>query len=194
MSNNNGGMSFKRGRMKNDVIKMKKKILILCSVLISMLIFIPVVLAAETTGTAAVSGNPALSLDLQMSGAGSLDGMTVGDNFNATSNAVNATVITNAPWTIVVSDAEARSTAAGFMAEHDGVNYVGTKVLTNALKIGMTSATPITLSNSPQTLSSGVAGITYNYPYFKQTIGALDTRVVTGHSYRIVTTFTASPL
>ncbi len=177
--------------MENEVMNMKNKILILCGVLLSMLLIAPGVLAVDT-GTAAVSGNPALTMDLQMSGLGSLDGMTIGDNFNATANAVNVTVVTNAPWSIVVSDAEARSTAAGYMAEYDGANYFGTKALTNPLKIGMTSATPITLSAATQELTTGVAGITSNYPIFKQTIDALDTRVVSGHSYRIVTTFTAA--
>ena len=38
----------------------------------------------------------------------------------------------------------------------------------------------------------GSAGTFLKYPYFKQTIETADSRVGSGHNYRVVTTFTAT--
>lgn len=184
--------------MNNEVMNMKNIILILCSMLISMLLIVPGVLAADT-GTATVSGNPDLALSLTVTGASFAFGsaMTVGDNVNLTADTVKVGVVSNAPWAVGVSDSEGRTTTAGHMAEWDGAAYAGVtgKTLTNALQIGKTTSggTYVTLSDVSQPLWSGTAGTVDNFPWFKQTIDAADTRVANGHTYKIVTTFTATP-
>jgi len=197
MSYNDRSMSFKRGRMKNEVMKMKNKILILCGVLLSMLLIVPGVLAADF-GTATISGNPDLSISLTVTGATYAfgDTMSLGDNVNLTPDSVKVSVVSNAPWAVGVSDGEGRATTAGHMAEWDGAAYVGVtgKTLTNALQIGKKTdgGTYVTLTDASQPLWSGTAGTVDNFPWFKQTIDAADTRVATGHTYRIISTFTAT--
>lgn len=173
---------------------MKNKILILCSVLISMLIIVPGVLA-ETT--AIVNGNPALALSLTVTGSQSFGDMTSGVNDNTTaSNSVKATVVSNAPWAITANDAQIGGTP-GHMAEWDGASYVaGGKVLDGALYVGSSVPTLTALSADQSTpLWTGNAVTTQdNFPYFRQTIvDGVDTRVGLSHTYRIVTTFTATP-
>jgi len=175
---------------------MKNKILILCSMLVCMLLIAPGVLAADF-GSAEVSGNPGLALDLTVTGNAFAFGsaMTTGDNVNLTADTVKVTVVSNAPWAVGVHDAEVRTTTAGKMAEWDGAAYVGTtgKTLKNALQIGKTTGDAyVTLTGTSQPIWSGVAGTIDNYPWFKQTIDALDTRVANGHTYKIITTFTAT--
>ena len=173
---------------------MAKKILILCSVLISMLIFVPGVFAVDT-GTAIVSGNPALSLGLTADAGSAIfgDAMQTGDNFNTSINTVNVHVVSNAPWAVGVSDVHTGAAGgAGYMAEWDGGAWVADgKVLSTPLEIGATPITTFPLSGAEQGLFSGIAGTFDNYPCFKQVIVA-EPRVATGHSYRMVTTFTAS--
>jgi hypothetical protein len=195
MADTNRGMSFKRGRMKNEVMKMVKKILILFSVLLCMLIFTPGVLAA-TTGTAAVSGNPESTISLDVAGSQSFGAMTLGDNLNSSANTVSTTVYSNVPWTLTVRDAlsDAKTAgSAGKMAEWDGVSAYPAdgKVLVTPLKMGLTSDTDVILSGASQTLTNGAtAGTFVNYPYFKQTIVIADPRLETaGHVYRMVVTF-----
>jgi hypothetical protein len=194
-SDNDRGMSFKRGRMRKEVMIMKKKIMILCSVLLSILIFVPGVLAA-TTGTAPVSGNPASTISLDVAGAHSFGDMIVGDNLNTTANSVSTTVNSNVPWTLTVNDALSNGKPAlteGKMAEWDGLSAypAGGKVLTSALKMGLDSTTGIALSGSPQIFQTGTtAGTFVNYPFFKQTIVIADPRLTTtNHVYRMVVTF-----
>jgi hypothetical protein len=187
-------MSFKRGRMEKDVMKMKKKILIVFSVLLSILLFVPGVLAA-TTGTAAVSGNPQSTISLDVSGSHSFGDMIVGDNVNTTANTVSTTVLSNVPWTLTVKDALSDSKPAGTagkMAEWDGLSAYPAdgKVLATPFKMGLDSSTAIVLSDSPQTFVAGTtAGTFVNYPYFKQTIVIADPRLTAGHVYRMVVTF-----
>lgn len=174
------------------VMKMKKikKILLVCSVLLSILIFVPGVLAA-LTGEAAVSGNPTLSLDLTVIGSHSFGDMVVGDNINTTSNSVKATVVSNAPWAVGVHDA----LNGGKMAENNGGAYVGGgEVLTDAFNVGSDAITWVPLTGVSQPLYTGIAGTIDNYPYFKQTIETTDTRVTSGNSYKIVTTYTATAI
>ena len=197
MPGNDWGMSFERRRMNNDVMKMKNKLLVLCGMLVCMLLIAPGVLALDY-GTAEVSGNPDLALSLTVTGASFAFGSTMvtGDNENLTADTVKVTVASNAPWAVGVHDAEVRATPAGHMAEWDGLAYVGAtgKKLTNALQIGKKTdgGTYVTLTDTSLPLWSGVAGTVDNYPWFKQTIDALDTRVANGHNYKIVTTFTAT--
>jgi hypothetical protein len=173
-----------------------RKILLVCSVLLSIFIFVPGVLAG-TTGTAAVTGNPALFLELTVTGSQSFGDLSPGDNVNSTANTVNATVVTNAPWAITVYDGltDAKPGASvGSMAEWNGAAYVGGgKVLTDAFNVGSDKDTYNALAGigSPQTLYTGIAGTFYKYPYFKQTIEVGDTRVGSGNYYRIVVTFAA---
>ncbi len=197
MSNNDSGMSFKRGRMRKEVMKMitVKKILILSSVLLSILLFAPGVLAADS-GTADVSGNPALVLGLEVSGSNPFGDMVNGVNVNTTSNTVQTKVTTNAPWSIAVSDASTTGkpnpAALGKMAEWDGAGYTaGGKILTDVFQVSNDGATWLN-TDASHGLFTGIAGITYNYPYFQQTIEAADTRVGSGHFYRTVLTFTVS--
>ena len=173
---------------------MKNKILILCSVLISMLIIVPGVLA-ETT--AIVNGNPALALSLTVTGTQSFGDMISGVNDNTTvSNSVKATVVSNAPWAVTANDAQIGGTP-GHMAEWDGSIYtVGGKVLNGPLFVGSSVPTLAALSASQSApLWTGNAVTTQdNFPYFQQTIvDGTDTRVGLSHNYRIVTTFTATP-
>jgi len=175
-------------------MNMMKKILLVCWVLVCTLMVVPGVLAG-ITGTADVSGNPASTLDLTVTGSHSFgDNMAVGVNTNDTANTVNAHVVSNAPWTVDVSDAHVGAAgAAGKMAEWDGSAWVGAgKVLTNALQMSDDGVTYFALSGAGHALFSGIDG-TFDYPpFFKQTIAVADTRVVAGHSYRIVTTYTAA--
>ncbi|MDD1690618.1 MAG: hypothetical protein LUQ66_08150 [Methanoregula sp.] len=163
-----------------------------------MLLIAPGALAL-TSGTAEVSGNPDLSLSLTVTGAAYAFGsaMLIGDNVNLTADTVKVGVVSNAPWAVGVHDAEVRTTTAGHMAEWDGTAYVGTtgKTLTNALQIGKKTdgGTYVTLTDASLPLWSGVAGTVDNYPWFKQTIDVADTRVANGHTYKVVTTFTATP-
>jgi hypothetical protein len=189
--------------MRKEVMNMSKKILILCSVLLmSMLIFVPVVSAAGTTGTAIVSGNPASTISLDVAGANSFADMTVGDNLNQTTNTVSTTVNSNVAWTLKVMDALSNSKTAGTegkMAEWDGVSAYPAdgKVLVTPLKMGLDSSTSITLAGvaDPKILVTGTtAGTFVNYPYFKQTIVIADPRLTTaGHVYRTVVTFDVGP-
>jgi hypothetical protein len=175
------------------MMNMMKKNLILFSVLLSILVIVPAVMAADT-GTAEVSGNPALSLSLTVTGSHSFGDMIVGDNVNTTSNSVKVTVGSNAPWAIGVSDdlTDAKP-SVGKMVEWNGAAYVGGgKVLTDSFQVGSDSSTWVTLTGASQPLYSGNAGTIDNYPYFKQTIENADTRVGSGHVYRMVTTFTAT--
>jgi hypothetical protein len=183
-----------------NVRKMMKKILLVCIVLLSMIMVIPGVLA-DTTGTAAVSGNPASTLALTVSGSHSFGDMAVGDNIDSGINTVHVHVVSNAPWTVTVSDAHDgtnQAGTAGKMAEWDGTNWVasgdGGKVLTNALQIGddVPLVAYFALSGVGHVLYSDIAGVFDYTPKFKQTIAVGDTRVVSGHSYRIVTTFNAA--
>jgi hypothetical protein len=174
-------------------MNMMKKILLVCCVLLCTLMVVPGVLAG-TTGTADVSGNPAATLDLTVTGFHSFGDMAVGDNINTTANTVNAHVVSNAPWTVDVSDTHVGAAgAAGTMAEWNGSAWVGAgKVLTNALQMSDDGTTYFALSGAGHALFSGIDG-TFDYsPYFKQIIAVADTRVVAGHSYRIVTTYTAA--
>ena len=169
---------------------MLKKLLLVSSVLVCMLMLCPGVLA-DATGTAPVTGNPALTLSLAVTGAQTFGDMTPGDNVNTTaSNSVVANVTTNAPWTVTVVDA----TNNGKMAEYDGAIYTpGGKVLTDALNVGSSSVSYVTLSNAPSAaVWTGNAGTFLEYPYFKQTVEMAESRVGSGHYYRVVTTFTAS--
>ncbi|MDD1690620.1 MAG: hypothetical protein LUQ66_08160 [Methanoregula sp.] len=175
---------------------MVKKILFFVSVLLSMLILIPGV-TADTSGTAPVDGNPALTMSLTVTGAHSFGDMNPGDNVNTTSNTVKATVTTNAPWAISVSDVlDAKPAGSdGKMAEWNitGSSWVaGGKVLTHAFNVGSTTDTWVPLTASSQQLWSGHAGTFEKYPFFKQTIEVADTRVAIGHNYRIVSAFTAT--
>lgn len=179
--------------MRKEVMKMimVKKILILSSVLLSILLFAPGVLAADS-GTADVSGNPALVLGLEVSGSNPFgDNMQNRPNVNSTSNTVQTKVTTNAPWSIAVSDASTNGKpVVGKMAEWDGAAY-GVKSLTNVFQVSNDGASWLD-TDASHGLFTGNAGITYNYPYFQQTIDAADTRVRSTHFYRTVLTFTVS--
>jgi hypothetical protein len=171
-------------------MNMIKKILLVSSVLLCMLMLCPGVLA-DPTGTAPVTGNPALTLSLTVTGSQTFGDMNPGDNVNTTvSNSVVANVTTNAPWTVTVVDA----TNNGKMAEYDGSSYTPSgKVLTDALNVGSSSASYVTLANTPSAaVWTGTAGTYLESPYFKQTVEMADSRVGSGHNYRVVTTFTAS--
>lgn len=175
---------------------MVKKIFFLLSVLLSIVIIVPGVLA-DTAGTAPIEGNPALTLSLTVTGAHSFGDMAPGDNVNITSNTVKATVATNAPWAIGVSDVlDAKPASSdGKMAEWNstGSSWVpGGKVLTHAFNVGSNTDTWVPLTASSQQLWSGHAGTFDKYPFFKQRIEVADTRVASGHTYRIVSTFTAT--
>jgi hypothetical protein len=175
---------------------MIKKILFLMSLLVSVLILVPGV-AADTAGTAPIDGNPALTMSLAVTGSHSFGDMNLGDNVNTTSNTVKATVATNAPWAIGVSDALDGKPAgsAGKMAEWSttGSSWIsGGKVLTHAFTVGSNTDTWVALTGSSQQLWSGNPGTFDKYPFFKQTIEVADTRVAVGHNYRIVSTFTAT--
>lgn len=175
---------------------MMKKILLVSSVLLCMLILFPGVLA-DPTGIAAVSGNPALTLSLAVTGAQSFGDMSPGDNVNTTgSNSVVANITTNAPWAVTVTDAQndGKTSTAGNMAEWDGSIYTPSgKVLTDPLNVGSSSVSYVALSGvQSSALYTGSAGTFLKYPYFKQTIETADSRVGSGHNYRVVTTFTAT--
>jgi hypothetical protein len=173
---------------------MAKKILILCGLLLSMLLCVPGVFASET-GTAIVSGNPALTMGITAdAGSATFGEMVPGVNVNTSVDTVNVHVVSNAPWAVDVSDLHngaGEAGTAGYMAEWNGAAWVaGGKVLSTPLEIGATPLTTFPLTGSVP-LFSGIAGTFDNYPCFKQVIGA-ETRVITGHSYRLVTTFTAT--
>jgi len=162
-----------------------------------MLIFAPAVLA-DTLGTAVVSGDIAPTLSLTMtSGTFSFGSMTTGTNVNSTGNPIDAQVVSNTPWTIVVADAltdSKPSGTAGKMAEWDGTSaYVlSGKVLTNPFEMSKDGSTYVALSGTPQTLFSGTSGTFDNYPALRQTIASGDEGLLNSHVYRIVTTFTVS--
>lgn len=186
--------------MNNEVMNMKNKILILCGMLVCMLLIVPGVSALQT-GTAAVSGNPVSTISLEVTGTHSFGtAMIVGDNFNTTANTVNATVLSNLPWTITVKDALSDTKPVGTdgkMAEWDGTSsYAGGHVLATPFQMSGDGSTYYNLpaAASPQTLFSGVtAGTYYNYPYFKQTVVIADQRLTaTDHVYRTVVTFDAA--
>jgi len=175
---------------------MMKKILLLYCVLLSMLTFVPGILA-DPSGTAAVTGNPALTLSLAVTGSHSFGDMAPGDNVNSSANSVIAHVATNAPWSIGVSDVLGTKPAGteGRMAEYNTVTsswVPGGKVLTDQFNVGSNADNWVPLTATSQPLFSGNAGTFDKYPFFKQTIETADTRVASAHSYRIVTTFTAS--
>jgi len=185
-------------RIVIDVMNMMKKILMLsCVLLISILILVPGVIAADPTGIAAVSGNPALIIGLTVTGANPFGDLNPGPNVNTTSNSVKALVVTNAPWAISVSDELTTSKpvgSVGKMAEWDGSAYTsGGKVLTDAFQVSKDGSAWVTLSGVQQLLCTGIAGTTEKFPYFQQTIETADTRVGSGHSYRTVVTFTLTP-
>jgi hypothetical protein len=180
------------------MMNMMKKILLVCIMLLGIMIVIPGVLA-DTSGTAAVSGNPALTLGLTVDGSNDFGGMITGENVNTTSNSVVTNVSTNAPWAITVNDALTTAkpgATVGKMAEWDGAAYTGGKVLTDALNVGSASNSYVVLSGAQSAaLWTGDAVASQaNYPWFKQTIEAADTRAGFGHTYRIVVTFTATAL
>lgn len=200
MSGINRLLSFNGGKIIKmsgcDVRKMVKKVLFFVSVLISMLLLVPGA-SADTAGTAPIDGNPALTLSLTVTGAHSFGDMVPGDNVNTTSNTVKATIATNAPWAIGVSDVPDAKPAGsdGKMAEWNttGSSWIsGGNVLTHAFNVGSNMDTWVPLTASSQQLWSGHAGTFDKYPYFKQTIEVADTRVASGHTYRIVSTFTAT--
>ena len=187
--------------MKKEVTEMIKikKTLILCSVLLSMLILVPGVLA-DTAGTAIISGNPTGYLNLAVSGSPAFGDMIYGDNIiMGTSSNVTATVDTNAPWDITAIDVQTGGplSTPGRMAEYGSGAYIASgKVLGNALGVGPDGVTYYALSGSPtNALWNGDAVANQpNYPWFKQTIAVPDTRAGFGHYYRIAVTFTATAL
>lgn len=162
-----------------------------------IMLVVPGVLAATT---AEVSGNPVLTMSFAVTGSQSFGDMTTGaENVNTTGNSVMTTLTTNAPWAITVSDALDGPKPAGTegrMAEYGGAAYiVAGKTLINALNVGSASDTYVVLSGAESApLWTGDAVTSQNnYPWFKQTVDALDTRAGFGHTYRIVVTFTATP-
>ncbi|MFA4849379.1 MAG: hypothetical protein WC626_06585 [Methanoregula sp.] len=173
----------------------------------SVLIFVPGVLAdysetadisgtADHSNTADISGNPALSMTFTVSGSHFFGDMALGDNVNSTANSVKVYLVSNAPWAVGVSDVLGTKPAKteGKMVEWitSTNSWVpGGKVLTTAFNVGSNADTWIPLTGSSQQLWSGHAGTFTKYPYFKQRIETVDTRVASGHVYRVVTTFTA---
>ena len=181
------------------MMKMMKKNVILMSVLLSMLIFIPGVFAAS--GSAAVSGNPAQTMTFAVSGSNAFGDMVTGNqNVNTSANTVKTLLTTNAPWAITVNDAldglKPEGTE-GKMVEALGTVYITEtpKVLENALNVG-NGATYFILSGSQSTaLWSGDAVTSQeNFPWFRQQVASTDTRAGFGRNYRIVVTFTATAL
>jgi hypothetical protein len=179
------------------MMNMIKKILLLCVALFSIGILVPGVLAS-TTGTAQVLGNPLPTLALTVTGTHSFGAMVVGDNVNTTANSVMATVVSNAPWAVGVSDGLTGGkpgVSVGKMAEWDTANpgWINAgKYLTNAFQVSNDGSSWIGLTGSSQTLFTGsVAGTVNNYPYFKQTIVNEDQSLPGTHTYRMVVTFTA---
>ena len=180
-------------------MKTMKKILIVCSLLLAVLVFVPGVLADTATGTAPISGNPAQSISLTVTGSQSFGDMTTGiQNVNTSAqNSVVVNVSTNAPWAITVNDALDGSKPAGTvgrMAEYgSGIYTPSGKSLTDPLNVGPDGVTYYALSGSQSTaLWTGDAVTQNNFPWFRQMIENTDTRTGFGHSYRIVVTFTAT--
>ena len=138
----------------------------------------------------------AIEIILTVTGTNAFGDMAVGDNINATPDLVNAHVTSNTHWAVTVSDAEGRATPAGYMAEWDGLAYVGAlgEVMTNPLSMGTDGFTYYPLSADPSVaLWTGNAVVSQdNYPWFKQVTVTGDKRVAGNHNYRIVVTFTAS--
>jgi hypothetical protein len=177
-------------------MNMMKKILLVGIMLLGIMMVVPGVLAGNT---AVVTGNLPLNLTLTVTGTSVFGDMQSGDNIVVgTAANVTVNVVSNAPWYVSVSDAQSGGPVStpGKMAEWNvgTTSWVpGGKVLTNALNVGPDGNTYYALSGDPSTaLWTGDFGTFDNFPYFKQTIGAADTRVGNGHTYRIVTTFTAT--
>ena len=178
---------------------MTKKILLVFGVLLSMLIFVPGVLA-DTSGNATVTGNPSQTLSLTVTGNQSFGDLLLGtQNVNSTANTVKVNISTNAPWAITANDnldGSKPGGTAGKMAEFNSTSYVPSgKKLADALNVGPDGTTYYALAASQSTaLWTGDAVIQDNFPWFRQMVENTDTRAGFGNYYRIVTTFTATPL
>lgn len=177
-----------------------KNILILGSVLLGMLLIVPGVLAADTTGTgtAIVSGNPDATLTFAVTGEWSLGDMSVGSTDN-TGNTVSTDITSNTPWSISIHDGLTDSKPEGTEGKMTAWNgttnaYVaGGNVLATAMRVkGSGSYADLTGSASPVTLFSGItAGSFTNAPQFEQTVIIADQRLVNNDFYRMVVTLDA---
>lgn len=178
-----------------------KQILFLGSVLLGILLIVPGVLAADTTGTgtAIVSGNPDATLTFVVTGEWSLGNMSVGSTDN-TGNTVSTDITSNTPWAISVHDGLTDSKPEGNDGKMAAWNatasaYVASgNVLTNAMKVspGGEGYADLTGAASPVTLFTGsTAGSFTNAPHFEQTVVIADQRLDTPNFYRMVVTLDA---
>jgi len=174
---------------------MMKKILILGSMLLSMILLAPGVFAG-TTGTADISGNPSPFLDLTVNGSHSFEPMTVATHVNTTNNTVMTTVVSNEHWSVGASDTHTGAAGSpGQMAEWNataGAWVSGGKYLSRSLEVSPQGTSWVTLDGTSRELFTGVvAGTVANYPWFRQTVVNED-QSLTDNTYKLVVTFTAS--
>lgn len=187
---------------------MKAKVSVLIGLLIIALTAMVTPVMAANTGTAIITGNPPVKMDITINGGitnWGLDPSVAQPITDSTS--VTMDVMTNSKsWVVSVQDAlDGGKTSAGFMEEYTGAAY-GTQTLTNALVVGAETPGPVpyftgtevTLSGAVQAFATSdglahAAGNHLNIPLtFKQTVDIADP-VLTGSSvYRIITTFTAT--
>lgn len=187
---------------------MKTKVSVLMGLLIIAFAAMVMPVMAANTGTAIITGNPPVKMDITVDGGITNWGLDPSVTQPITdSTSVTMDVMTNSKsWVVSVRDAlDGGKTSAGFMEEYTGAAY-GTQTLTNALVVG--AATPVTvayftgsevtLSGTDQAFatSDGLAHAAGNHldiPLtFKQTVLIADPVLTGSNVYRIIATFTAT--
>ncbi|MGA2122303.1 MAG: hypothetical protein ABSG49_09720 [Methanoregula sp.] len=192
---------------------MKTKVLILVGILVIAFAAVVAPVMAATTGSATITGNPPMKMDLTLHG--SITGWSLDPTASqplTNSASVTMDVKSNdRSWDVSAKDAldndgvPAAKTNAGFMLEYDpaGTGTWKTIALGNALHVGATTSghltgAEVTLSGSDQTIANGDgaaggAGTFMGQPLtIKQTVAYSDPVLTGSEVYRIIVTLTGT--
>jgi hypothetical protein len=181
---------------------MKTKLLIIAGLLV--IAFAAMIAPVMAGSTATITGNVAKTITVNVNGTITDWPLTSGIT-NTNSTSVTLDVSSNSPgWVVSIKDAlDGGKPSAGHLVDYTGSTY-GTVALGSALGISSASVTGLTggsvaaLSGSDSTIETGASDYTGAGTFtatpltFSQLVAITDPVLESGHTYRIIVTFTGT--
>lgn len=182
--------------------EMKKNLLVIISLVVVMSAVIVAPVAALTTGTSTITGNPGAAIDITVTG--SISGWALAVGPNTDSSTVSLAVSSNkVGWTVAVKDGMDESKIAGTagkMANYTGSAYAASGNLAAAMHVAgasvptKTTGADVALLGTDQLIETGLDAVDAQSMAITigQTVAYTDPTLPGSNVYRIIVTFTGS--